>query len=193
MKSSNIKAIFIPGYHGAGEDILSAKHQMWFAWLKEELEKLGIEVIAKDYPDAYLCRANYWLPFIKKLGADENTILVGHSTGAIAAMRFAEENKILGSVLVGSYYTDLGDSEEKASGYFDNPWQWEKIKNNQKWIIQFHSTDDPWISNDEAHVVHEMLTSELHEFHNQGHFGADRPKMEFPELLEAIKQKLNII
>jgi len=128
-----IKAIFIPGYHGVGEDILSAKHQMWFAWLKEELEKLGMEVIAKDYPDAYLCRANYWLPFIKKLGADENTILVGHST------------------------------------------------------------DDPWISNDEAHMVHEMLTSELHEFHNQGHFGADRPKMEFPELLEVIKQKLNII
>ena len=189
----NTKAIFIPGYHGAGEDILSAKHKMWFVWLKKKLEELGLEVIAKDYPDAYLCRAQYWLPFIKTLGADENTVLIGHSTGAIAAMRFAEENKILGSVFVGSYYTDLGDPEEKASGYFDNLWQWKKIKNNQKWIIQFHSTDDPWISNEEAHMVHQMLGTELYEYHDRGHFGANKSYLEFPELLEAIKKKLNII
>lgn len=185
-----IKVIFVPGYHGAGEDILSPKHQMWFSWLKEKLEKKGIRVIAKDYPDAYLCRAEYWLPFLKELGADKQTILIGHSTGAIAAMRFAEENKLLGSILVGSYYTDLEDPEEKASGYFDHSWEWEKIKQNQKWIIQFHSTDDPWISQKEAHTVHKMLNAELHEYHDRGHFGADRPYLEFPELLEAIKEKL---
>lgn len=189
----DIKVILVPGYHGAGEDILSSKHQIWLPWLKKELEKLGIEVIAKDYPDAYLCRAKYWLPFIKKLGADENTILIGHSTGAIATMKFGEENKILGSILVGSYYTDLGDPEENASGYFYNLWQWEKIKNNQKWIIQFHSTDDPWISNEEAHMVHNKLNTELHEYHDRGHFGADKPYIEFPELLDALKQKLNVI
>ena len=187
-----IKIIIIPGYHGAGEDILSGKHQIWFAWLKKELEKLEIEVIAKDYPDAYLCRAENWLPFIKKLGGDENSILIGHSTGAIAAMRFAEENRILGSVLVGSYYTDLGDPEENESGYFDNPWQWEKIKNNQKWVIQFHSTDDPWISNEEAHMVNKMLDTELHEYHDRGHFGGDKKYLEFPELLDALKRKLNV-
>jgi predicted alpha/beta hydrolase family esterase len=185
-----MKVIFVPGYHDCGKDMLSPKQHMWFAWLKEELEKLHIEVVAKDYPDAWLCRASYWLPYIKELGADEQTILVGHSTGAIASMRFAEEHKILGSVLVGSYYTDLGDPEEKAGGYFDTPWEWEKIKNNQKWIIQFHSTDDPWISSEEAHMVHDMLNSELHEFHDKGHFGVDKPYEKFPELLDAIKQKI---
>lgn len=188
----NIKIIFVPGYHNAGVDILSPKHKMWYSWLKNKLEELEVEVIAKDYPDAYLCRATYWLPYIKKLGADEHSILIGHSTGAIAAMRFAESNKILGSVLVGSYYTDLGDPEEKEGGYFDAPWQWEKIKNNQKWILQFHSTDDPWIPNEEAHMVHEKLSTELHEFHDRGHFGADRPYLEFPELFLALKNKLNI-
>ena len=187
----NTRVVLVPGYHDAGRDILSAKHQMWFAWIKDELEKQGIDVIAKDFPDSYRCREKIWLPFIKKLGADENTILIGHSTGAIATMRFAEENKILGSVLVGSYYTDLGDPEEKASGYFDKPWQWEKMKNNQKWVIQFHSTDDPWVTNEEAHTVHRMLNTELHQYHDRGHFGADRPYLEFPELLEAVNKKLN--
>lgn len=188
----NKKVIFIPGYHNEGIDILSPKHKMWFPWLYGELTKLGIEVIAKDYPDAYICRAEYWLPYVKNLGADENTILVGHSTGAIAAMKFAEENKILGSILVAGYYTDLGDPEERESGYFNTPWQTEKIKHNQKWIVQFHSTDDPWISNEEAYLVHDNLQTELHEFSDRGHFGVDKPHEKFPELLEVIMEKLGL-
>jgi len=54
--------------------------------------------------------------------------------GRIAAMRFAEKNKILGSVLVGTYHTDIGDDNEKKSGYFNHPWNWQAIRNNQKWI-----------------------------------------------------------
>lgn len=189
----NKKIIFIPGYHDSGKDMLSDAHKMWYKWLKVELEKNGIKVIADDFPDSWLCRAKYWLPFIKNLGADENTILVGHSTGALASMRFAEENKILGSVLVGSYYTDLGDPEERASGYFDSPWQWKKIRANQQWIAQFHSTDDPWIPKKEADMVHHMLSTELHEFTDKGHFGVDRPYEKFPELLDLLKEKLKIL
>ncbi|HSX27374.1 MAG TPA: alpha/beta hydrolase [Patescibacteria group bacterium] len=185
-----IKVIFVPGYHNGAIDMLAPKKRMWFAWLKSKLEAEGIEVIAKDYPDAWICRASEWLPYLKKLGADENTILIGHSTGAVAAMRYGENNKLLGTVLVGGYYTDLGEPEEKQAGYFDEPWQWGKIKQNQQWIIQFHSTDDPFIPDEEAHHVHEMLKTELHEFHDRGHFGGDRTSLEFPELLEALISKL---
>ena len=186
----NIKVIFVSGWHDCGKDMLSSKHQMWFAWLKLQLEAAGVKVITNDYPDSYLCRSKYWLPYIKSLGTDDNTILVGHSTGAIAAMRFAENNNLLGSILVGSYYTDLNNDDEKASGYFDQPWLWEKIKQNQKWIIQFHSTDDPWISDKEAHMVHDMLGTKLYEFNDRGHFGVDRPYEEFPELLNVLLDKI---
>lgn len=179
-----IKAIFIPG-NGGG-----TPKDNWFPYLKKELEKLGITVIDQNFPDSDLARAKYWLPFLKQLGADENTILAGHSSGAIAAMRYAENNKILGSVLVGSYHTDLGNENEKASGYFDKPWEWEKIKNNQKWIIQFSSTDDPWIPIAEPRYIHEKLDSDYHEFTDQGHFGGDYHKPEFPELIDAIKKHL---
>jgi predicted alpha/beta hydrolase family esterase len=188
-----MKAIFVPGWHDGGIDILSPKHKMWFGWLKPQLEALGVEVIANDYPDAWDCKSSEWLPFLKRSGADQNTILIGHSTGSVASMRFAESNPILGSVLVGSYYTDLGDPDEKVGGYFDTPWAWENIKQNQKWILQFHSTDDPWIPNNEAHTVHDELNTELHEFNDKGHFGVDKPYLEFPELLKALKQKINSI
>lgn len=182
-----IKAIFIPG-NGGG-----TPHDNWFPYLKIELEKLGIKVIDKEFPDNKLAREKYWLPFIKELGADENTILIGHSSGAIAAMHFAEKNKILGSALVGAYHTDLGEESERLSGYFDRPWDWDAIKKNQKWIVQFASTDDPWIPIEETRFIHEKLNTDYHEFTNQGHFGGDYFKETFPELAEAIKEKIKVV
>src|SRR6266403_6134272 len=127
-----MKIIFIPGNGG------SKPTDHWFAYLKRKLEKYGITIIASEFPDNDLAREKYWLPFLKnELQADEETILVGHSSGAVAAMRFAEKNRILGSVLVGVCYTDLDDEKEKISGYYNRPWDWEAIKNNQKWIMEF--------------------------------------------------------
>lgn len=180
-----VKAIFIPG-NGGG-----TPKDNWFPYLKTELEKIGVKVIAKDFPDNVLAREKYWIPFLHELGADENTILIGHSSGAIAAMRFAEKNKILGSALVGTYYTDLGDENEKKSGYFDRSWNWDAIEKNQKWVIQFSSTNDPWIPIEEARFVHEKLKTEYQEFTDQGHFGGDYFKETFSELAEAIKEELN--
>lgn len=186
MKQLNtIKIIFIHGNGG------STPHDHWFSWLKTELESAGIPVIARQFPDAYLARAQYWLPFLKnELKADEQTILIGHSSGALAAMRYAEKNRILGCVLVAAMHTDLGIDTEKLSGYFDQPWQWDAIAANQDWIIQFASHDDPWIPIDEPRFVQTKLNSEYYEFYDEGHFGNDRNKRTFPELLKAVMQKL---
>jgi uncharacterized protein len=180
-----MKAILIPG-NGGG----STKDN-WFPYLERELSKISIEVINKQFPDADLARKEYWLPFIKELGADRNTIIIGHSSGAVAAMRYAEENALFGSVLVGACHTDLGYDSEKQSHYYDDPWKWENIKNNQKWIIQFASADDPFIPIEEARYINKNLGTEYHEYTNQGHFGhGDMPKTEFPELVEILKKRL---
>lgn len=183
-----MRALFIPG-NGGG-----SPKDNWFPYLKKELEKLDIEVIASEFPDSYLARESYWVPFIKnELKVDDQTILIGHSSGAIAAMRIAETDRVLGSVLVGGYHTDLGLSTEKISGYFDRPWDWPSIVKNQKWVIQFASINDPWIPIEEARFVQEKLHAEYHEFMDQGHFGGDYSKLVFPELLEALKGKIQKI
>ena len=182
----NIKIIFLHGNHN------STPNDIWFPYLKLELEKLGCNVVSRQFPDADLARASYWLPFLKnELDADEYSILVGHSSGAIAAMRFAQENKLLGSILVGSYHTDLDIEKEKLSGYFEKPWDWDAIKNNQQWIVQFASIDDPWIPIAEPRFVREKLKSEYYEYDNKGHFGGDYYKSTFPELLDVLKNKLS--
>lgn len=181
MQQEKKKVIFIHG--NGGSTVLDH----WFPYLKQELEKLGLVVIAKDFPDSQIAREQYWLPFLKELGADSNTILIGHSSGAEAAMRFAEKNIIFGSVLVSPCYTDLGDETEKQSGYYNRPWDWEAIKKNQDFLVQFSSTDDPYIPIAEAHVVHENLQTEYYEYTDQGHF---MDKKTFPEIVAVIQKKL---
>ena len=108
-----VKAILIHGNGGctAGD--------IWLPWLERELTALGLDVTNQTFPDNIKARAQVWLPHLEALGADENTILIGHSSGAVAAMRYAETHRLLGSILVGVCYTDLGDSFEAASGYYD--------------------------------------------------------------------------
>jgi len=183
-----VKSLKVILIHGNGG---SRATDNWLPYVKQELEKMGLLVIARDFPDNDLARASYWLPFLKHdLAADEQTVLIGHSSGALAAMRFAEMHKILGSVLVGAMHTDLGYEKEKLSGYYDKPWDWRSIKHNQRWIVQFASTDDPWIPIEEPRFIKEQLQTDYHEFSNQGHFGGDYYKTTFPELVFQVNKKL---
>ena len=88
--------------------------------------------------------------------------------------------------MVGACHTDLDDESEKVSRYYDHPWDWDAIKANQNWILQFHSTDDPFIPVEEARFVHDHLHTEYHEDTDQGHYQGT----EIPELIEALKQKI---
>jgi predicted alpha/beta hydrolase family esterase len=50
-----------------------------------------VQVAMEDMPDPYEAKESIWLPFMRDvLKADESSIIVGHSSGAEAAMRYAE-------------------------------------------------------------------------------------------------------
>ncbi len=158
----------------------------WVPWLKAELEKLGYETFFETMPDSIIARAEYWLPFLKDhVKAGDNDVIIGWSSGAMAAMRFAESNKILGSVLISPSYTDLGDSMERQSGYFDKPWQWNDIKANQQNIALVWGDNDPFISQDEFDFIAKQLRPTEIKVPNGGHF---IERNDFPEVLEYIKR-----
>ena len=76
----------------------------WYNWLKKSLEKEGVQVSMQDMPDPYEAKQTIWLPFMRDvLKADEQSIIVGHSSGAEAAMRYAE----VGLPVVSSLYCPL--------------------------------------------------------------------------------------
>lgn len=182
LNKAQVKIIFIPG--NGGGDI--RRNDKWYGWVATKLEESGLEVICQNFPDPIKARKKYWIPFLEKLGADENTVLIGNSSGAVAAMSYAQNHRILGSILLAAAHTDTGLESERISGYFDNLWEWESIKDNQQWIVQFHSKDDPLVPVEEGRYVHQKLGSEYIEFENEGHFGYPNPKLEFPEIVEVL-------
>jgi len=180
LSSHLMKAIIVPG--NGNTDIT----QNWYQHVKKQLEDLGIEVIADNMPDPDLARKEYWLPFIReKLGGDD-VILIGHSSGAVAILRYLEEHKCRLAIVVGVYHTCLENEHERKSGYFDDPWQWEKIKKNAGKIIIFASTDDPYISIEEPRYIKEKLDAEYNEYEHEGHFGGT----ERPEIVEAVRKNM---
>jgi uncharacterized protein len=158
----------------------------WAPWLKLELEKLGYETFFETMPDSIIARSEYWLPFLKEqIKVSQNDVIVGWSSGAVAAMRYAEENKLLGSILVSPCYTDLGDDMEKQSGYYDNPWKWESIKANQQKIALIWGDDDPYIPQSEFEFIANQLKPEQIKITGGEHF---IEQVEFPKVLQYIKQ-----
>ena len=106
-------------------------------------------------PDPYVARASEWIPFIhNSLKVDEETVVVGHSSGACCAMRLLEKTRVGGVILVSAAHTDLGDENERASGYFGREWLWADMRANAKYFFhQFHSSDDHLIPVSEARFI----------------------------------------
>jgi len=157
----------------------------WTPWLKAELEQLGFETRFETFPDSIIARAKYWLPFLQDyLKAGEHDVLIGWSSGATAAMRYAETHQIGGSVLIAPSYTDLGDDLEKQSGYFDTPWDWPAIRRHQKQIALIYGDNDPYIPQAEFEFIAKQLGPTQMKIAGGEHF---MHRQTFPELLAYIR------
>ncbi|KAH9197913.1 hypothetical protein AeNC1_000094 [Aphanomyces euteiches] len=155
----------------------------WYGWLAQELRARGCEVVLTDMPDPMTARESTWLPHVRDvMKCDENSVIVGHSSGAQAAMRYAETTKVAGLVLVSVCVTDLGDENERASGYYNRPWAYDKVRENVSWIVQFGSPDDRFLPAAEQQQVAEGLNSEFHFLKGKDHYMTRRE----PLILQAL-------
>eukprot|EP00756_Hemistasia_phaeocysticola_P047027 Hpha_TRINITY_DN20911_c0_g1::TRINITY_DN20911_c0_g1_i1::g.139715::m.139715/K07002/K07002; uncharacterized protein len=173
-----------PGNGGGG----SLEDAIWYPWIRDKLvEKYGEEIrfVLKEFPDPTYAREQFWLPFLEAQGA-AGGVIIGHSSGAAAALRYAENTKVAGLALCAAYDSDLGDELERASGYFNREWDWEKIKANCGFIIQLHSHNDHLVPFKEGKKVADAIGSEFVPC-RAGHFQDD----EIPELLETIVPHLD--
>ena len=182
------KVAIVPG-NGGGDIETSG----WYASVRDELVGRGYlqndEVELRNMPDPFVARECFWIPFMHDvLRCGAKTIIVGHSSGALAAMRYAEKYPVRGIVLVSAYVTDLGIENERRSEYFNRPWEWERIRENAGFIVQFGSIDDPFVPFEEQQIVADNLQADFMKFDDRGHFLAS----EFHDLVEVLQQRLAV-
>lgn len=183
-------------------EFLPNNEKNWMGWTKKELEKRGFKVINPFLRYGYKSEYEDWKREIEKLDIDENTILVGWSSGGTFWVRWLSETKkqvkklilIAPAKVVGNTEKSRAEIQALDINSEQRP-QWDRfhnfecdleIKNRIDEIVIFISNDADWLV-EAAHIYAKELDAELIEIENQGHFeNHRRPSPEFPELLEVI-------
>jgi len=167
----------------------------WFPWLKKELEKRGYTVWVPDLPKANRPNIKRYNEFILKnrnWQPNEETILIGHSSGAVAVLGLIQALPanvfIKKAILVAPFTNDLG--WDSLKDLFEPPLDYAKIKHHAKEFIILHSDNDPYIPMKQAEEISKRLNTPLNIQHKQGHFAisSDPKYKEFPLLLTLIPE-----
>lgn len=176
---------------------------VWFPWLKRELEKRGFIVIAPEMPDTETPKIENWVPYLAKLVGepDEDTYFLGHSIGCQTIARYLaglpEEKKAGGVVFVAGfaeYVTGLTEEEQVImDSWTRTPIDWSKVRNHAKKFVAIHSDNDPYVPLDNAKFFKEKLGAEVSVEQGKGHFDEESGVTELPSALHAILNLANAV
>lgn len=166
----------------------------WFPWLKTTLEDAGWKVWVPDLPRADKPnreRYNTFLLLNKEFPLDEETVMIGHSSGAVAILGFLQElpdNVVIKrAILVSAFKNDLGWDSLKE--LFAKPLDFEAIKKHVHEITLIHADDDPYVPLEQAEYLEKQLSGKLIVLKGQKHFSQsmDAKYTEFPFIAELLK------
>lgn len=175
--------------HGTGDN----SKENWFPWLKSELENQGYKVYVPDLPNANKPLISRYNQFIfPQWQFDSESILIGHSSGAVAILGMLQELPknivVKKAILVAGFKDDLNFDPVKEM-FAEYSFDWDKIKKHAREFIFIHSDNDPYIDLKQGEFLKEKLGGELVVLPGQGHFSIStvgEKYREFPELLKYI-------
>lgn len=186
MIKSKHNIILIHGYEGNPEN-------HWFPYIKENLEKHGVEVFAPQMPIEHTVEA--WLESAKewKDKINENTILIGHSVGVAFLLQLFSHFEITTTQTIfvagagKPFSIEGGDkTEEEECNAFTKDIGWKKVKKNAGKIAIFASTNDPDAPVEVTAHLSSTLQSPANYIEGRGHFIVET----FPELLEYLLSQI---
>lgn len=162
----------------------------WFPWLKEELEKRGIAAFVPAMPNPLFPKCEQWVAHLRDLigRPDQDTILVGHSLGTIAILRYLEtlqEGEKVGAIfLVSGFSEQLGPLV--LSSFFTKPLDYAKVKRSTDRIFAVSSDNDALVPLKYAKILEEKLGAELSVMPGRGHLNDGDGLFQLPIVLGKI-------
>lgn len=166
----------------------------WFQWLKDQLETKGFQVWLPQLPHSEQPSLKEWADFIHAncpFEINEETLIVGHSSGAILALILAQQNpKPIGQIVCVSVFHDNSLKWEPNNKLFDVAFDWDAIRTNTKKLLFIHSDNDPYVPLEQAQYVADNCQAELITIPGQGHFNLEQSEeyKRFPKLLEELQK-----
>ncbi|MFH1200901.1 MAG: class I tRNA ligase family protein, partial [bacterium] len=177
--------VLLHGYNGTPEGI-------FFPWLKKELEKVNFKYQAPILPNPSNPTEEEQVNFVlKNCKFDSNTILLGHSLGAVVAMKVLEklDKKIAGLVLVGGFVEHNFKDRPRP---FDKTFKWKfdfnKIKKQVGFVRILSDLADYAVPIEQGRILAKKLNGTLIEKTGEKpHFTNDKEPLILKNLVSNIK------
>ena len=166
----------------------------WYPWFREQVEDLGYEFLAPTLPKPSDPVLSEWMAELDKLTPGSETMLIGHSRGGVAVLRWLEqaptEIKVYKVVLIATNSGLLVDrfilNESNHGFYTEQGYNFTVIKKHCDDFTVLHSRDDKWVPFAHGEKNASGLDANFLAFDGYGHFGKGID--EIPELLELIRR-----
>lgn len=159
----------------------------WYQWLKKELENIGYEVWIPLLPtmnDPQPDMTQMLKIILDKGFVDEDTVVIGHSLGAVLAIRLAELVKFREGIVLAGW--DFDDLDPRDDLFWPDQIDHKKVKLNvAKWIVPI-SENDPYVSSYMTERMAERLGGKVIKVGKKGHFCTSDGVSEVPEILEFV-------
>ena len=178
--------------HGTG----ASPEANWFRWLEDELVARGYIVWLPQLPNAETPNTKTYNDFLLRNDAfrfNEDAVLIGHSSGAVAILNLLQHMssgaKVGDVYLVSAFKDNL--NWDALDGLFVEPYDYENIKTKASSFALLHSDNDPYIPLHHAEFLADKLNAKLIVEPGQGHFNTEQSAeyTAFPRLLELIENK----
>ena len=168
----------------------------WFDWLRVELEKKDWKVWVPDLPQAEKPNIERYNEFIfanTDWQFSEESILIGHSSGAVAILgllqALPDTVQVDTCYLVGVFRNDL--KWDALKELFVKPFNYDLIKKKAKRFVFIHSDNDPYCPLEHAEFLAKKLDGQLIVKKRQKHFSIGsygEEYVKFPFLLDLIEE-----
>ncbi len=136
----------------------------WFPWLEQELRKNKYKVWTPDLPHPEKPSIPRYNAFIfPKWTFDRESIVIGHSSGAVAILGLLQEMPdsitVDRAFLIAGFIGDLGWEPLRELGKVN--FDWKKIKQKARKFILIHSDNDPYVTIEHGEKLKENLGADL--------------------------------
>ena len=184
-----MKKAFI--FHGTG----AGKYDHWFPSIAKKLKEEGIEVSRPEFPTPEGQNLENWLEVLDEqdVEIDEDTVLIGHSTGAVFILDILNEREIdiEAGFLISGFTGKLGiEFDELNETFAEREFDFKKIKNSAEEFQIFYSESDPYVPLEKAAELASKIDANLELIADAGHFNTESGYTEFPELWEKLEKLL---
>jgi predicted alpha/beta hydrolase family esterase len=186
-----MKAYIVHGWDGNPNESM-------LQWLKSSLEARDYQVTVPAMPDPGTPKIEAWVgKLAQTIVPDGNTILIGHSVGCQAVLRYIQAlspgKRIRGIMLIAPWMKlDEKTIEEEgeevkamAKPWMETPIDFKKVKSLVGKTVAIFSDNDPYVPLDQKAIFEKELNAEIIVEKRKGHFTMGEGVKTLPSALNA--------